>query len=259
MGSEKTKFIKCWGSQSKLHLLILIIRWNYIFKERLYKDLIVTSNAISRGTTIFSYFKEIKKFLEKNPNEFIILKVRGEGKNLKGFCKNIIANYLIQTFQDMMVVKEDLDTWFKIEKVTIGEIRQKKRKLLIMVDKHFFKDFINYNEEKQFEDYAVSKDYLMSKGIFCNDDLMKDQKIISDNITILLQNMESSFSRVNRKKLRVNQYIFSIQKKLRLKYLFKPPTINKLETNEFLEDNKAMTHIIKSIYENQDVNIGKLF
>jgi hypothetical protein len=218
----------------------------------------VTSNAISRGTTIFRYFKEISDFLERNKDEFIIVKVRGEGKNLKGFCKNIVANFIENTFKELMISKEDLDNWFDIENVTVGEIRNSKKRILFLVDKNFYTGYINYIEDKQFEDIKKSRITLMNKGIFCNEDLLVDKKFRSDNISILLQKMESSFHKVNRKKLRVNQYIFSIQKKLRLKYLFKPPTINKLECNEFLGDNKAMSHIVKSIYQEKDINIGKV-
>ena len=118
--------------------------------------MVVSSNGFGRGTSIFQKFYEIKGFLQKNNQEFVILKVRGEGSNLKGFCKNIVANHLVEIFKDMLITGEDLDSWFDIPNVTIGEIKKSKKSILILVDNLFIKGFLSYKEDKPFIDDALA-------------------------------------------------------------------------------------------------------
>lgn len=206
---------------------------------------------------MFTYFEQVKDFLERNPGEFIILKVRGEGENLRGFCKNIVADRITEIFGEALVSTEDTRLWFDVENVTVGEIRASGKKVLVLVTPNFYEGFITYEGDKQVEDTAKARAELKKRGLFCRDKYLRDHNFKCDDITDLLKSMNQSFQKVDRARLRVNQYIFSIQKKLKLKYLFKPPTIYKLEASEFQENCRAMNHIVESIVEEKDVNIGR--
>lgn len=218
--------------------------------------MIVTSNAISKGRGLFKYLKQIQTFLEQNPEEFVILKVRGEGKNLKGFCKNIVANKIVEMFGDKMINGADMDNWFQIENVTMGQIRESKKSLLVMVDDQFFKGHLVFKGDQYYESLEISVSQLREKGIFNKKKLMLDQKFRSDNLQDLTKKINDSFKKVDPTRLRVSQYIFFFEKKFNLKYLLRPPTINKLEENQFQSNHGAMSHIVQAIYDKQDINIS---
>jgi hypothetical protein len=205
---------------------------------------------------MFKCLHAIKTFLTKHPEEFIILKLRGEGKNLKGFCKNIVADKIVSLFKDIMINGSDADSWFKIEDVTMGEIKDSKKSLLVLVDDKFYEGHLTFRGDECLESRDLSEPSLREKGIFLKDIFITDQKYKSDNIDTLIKKINESLLKRDETKLRVTQYNFTFQKKFSFKYLLKPPTVNKMEIREFQTNHKAMFHIIECIYNKQDINIS---
>lgn len=205
---------------------------------------------------MFETFKEIKHFLDNHSDEFVVVRLTGEGENLKGFCKNIVADNIVKIFGRNLVSGQDMDEWFDLSTVSIGQIQEAGKSVLVLVDKDFYKDFIVYQGEQQVTDKTLAKTFLRSQGIHSKSLFLRENLHHSDNAHELFKKINDSFETKDPKRLHMTPYVFSVQKKLRLEYLWKPPTICKLEENEFLKENKAMNHIIGAIVDKQDVNIG---
>lgn len=227
-----------------------------MFKQNEYKDLIVCSNKISRGQSLFPMFQEIKNFIEKYPKEFVIVKIKSEGENVEGFCNNIVAEKIIDEFRAHMVTENDVKDWFDVENLTMGDLACRDRRIIFLVHDNFFDKYLNKMEKDYMENSEIARNYLMKRGIFPLAKFVRDQKFKTDDIQDLLIEMDKSFEHVVRKLLRVNHYTLTPLKKLQFKYLWKPPTINGMEKNEFFKNNKAIGHIVESINKGKDVNIG---
>jgi hypothetical protein len=221
--------------------------------------LIVSSNNISRGQSLFPFLREIKKFIQENPKEFIIVKIKGEGTNLRGFCNNIVADFIIKEFKDNLITKKDFDEWFEIETVTMGEIAKRNKQVIFLVPDNFFETFLNKMDKDMVENSEIARDSLMEKGIFPIAKFLRDEKFKTDDIHELLTEMDKSFQNVIKKVMRVNHYTLTALKKLQIKYIWKPPTINGMEKNEFFKNNLAIGHLIENINKGKDVNIGTFY
>jgi hypothetical protein len=228
-----------------------------MFKEKHYKDLIVSANNISRGRSLLICIQEIKSFLEKNPNEFVIIKMRSEGDNVQGFCNNIVAHFIKQNLQKWVLSEKDLENWFHVETMTIGDILCREKRLLILTNDKFFESYMNKLDKDYFENSEIARENLTKMGIFPIAKFLRDEKFKSDDVQDLLVEMDKSFQHVIRKLMRVNHYVFTGLKKLQIKYLWKPPTINGMEKNEFSKDNVVVGHVVESINKGKDINIGK--
>ena len=229
-----------------------------MFKQKLYADLIVSSHNVSRGTSLFPMFSEIKNFLEKNPKEFLIVKIKGEGENLEGFCNNIIANHIVALFKDQMITQKDSDSWFNIEDLTMEDLHCRKKNILFLVSDSFFEKYLIELGKDFIENSEMARETLMKIGIFPVAKFLRDEKFKSDDVRDLLLEMDKSFQRVTRKVMRVNHYTLTALKKLQIKYLWKPPTIDGMEKNEFAKNNIAMGHLIESINKGRDINLGNI-
>ena len=228
-----------------------------MFKEKLYKELIVSSNNVSRGQGLFSSLLQLKSFLENYQDEFIILKIRGEGENLEGFCNNIVADFVTKTFDKWLLTSQDAEDWFDIETLTIGDIRCRSKRLLVVTNDKFFETYLNKLDKDYFENSEMARENLIKKGIFPLAKFLRDEKYKSDDAQNLLVEMDKSFQHVIRKLLRVNHYVFTGLRKLQIKYLWKPPTIELMEKNEFFGNNQVIGHVVENINKGKDINIGK--
>lgn len=227
-----------------------------MFKQQEYKNLIVCSNKISRGQSLFPMFKEIKDFIQKHPKEFIIVKLKSEGENVEGFCNNIVAEQIIDEFRAWMVTQADVDDWFDVETMTMSDLACRDKQIIFLVNDAFFDKYLNKMEKDYIENSEIAREYLMKRGIFPLAKFARNEKFKTDDIQDLLIEMDKSFEHVVRKLLRVNHYTLTALKKLQVKYIWKPPTIHGMEKNEFFRNNKAIGHIVESINKGKDINIG---
>jgi hypothetical protein len=195
--------------------------------------------------------------VEKYPKEFLIVKLKGEGENLMGFCNNIVAEYIFEEFGDYLVTKKDMEDWFDVETVTMGQIALRNKRLIIVVPDNFFEKFLNKIDKDLIENSEFAREYLMEKGIFPIAKFLRDEKFKTDDVKELLLEMDKSFQNVVKKVMRVNHYTLTALKKLQIKYIWKPPTINGMEKNEFFKNNMAMGHLVENINKGKDVNIGR--
>lgn len=113
-------------------LRLFDIRW-VIQKE-------MTSPSIFHGPfksiEVETAFQQIRKFLDENPSEFIVLSLQSEHgiktTSLEQF--DILFQLVLRYFQDIAINVQDQFTWFNIPNVTLGEIQSRKKRVLIFGD-----------------------------------------------------------------------------------------------------------------------------
>ena len=216
------------------------------------------SHSAVRGKSLGDVFIQIKKFLSMNPSEFIIIKLQADGIKLPGFCKNILCEYIVSIFGESMINQQDRKKWFKLHKVTIGDVRRNNKKLLIIFNKEIFDGFLTKENENFIESPEIAQNTLKNKGIFDVNKFILDYRFCENKANDLLEKMEASFVKVEKGLFRVSQYVLTPKKEFKLKYLMSPPTIFKLDKSQFNKNNCVMNHIVESINEGQDVNIGTI-
>lgn len=192
----------------------------------------------------------------QNPSEFIIVKLQEDDNQLEGFCKNILCEYLLDLFGDRLILQEDKRSWFQVYSVTLGQIWQHKKNLLLLCRKEFFDDFTVEFNGKSLTSSEIAKLSLKERGIFDKERYLRDYWFGKDNAKDLLAEMDKSFLSTEKRLFRVSQYIFSPSKKFSLSYLVKPPTILELEKKQFLKNNLIMEHLMHLIQNGLDLNVG---
>ena len=226
-------------------------------KKDLHSELIINCHGKAKGSSIFDQIRVIDKFIQKHPKEFIILKLKQEGKMIPGFCKNILCEMIIELFGEKLITQPDRESWFKVHKATIGDLRSRNKNILVVFSKDIFQDFTVDVGEESLQNPKIAESFLKMKGIFRNRKFILDQWFNQDKVNNLLEKVDQSFKKEDKTLFRVTHYIFSPQKKFKLIYLLNMPTIYKLEKNQFMKGSKVMNHIVGSIYNSLDINIGK--
>lgn len=92
-----------------------------------------------------TYLQEVNKFIRNNPSEFIILKFQQEEQPLSHKLKTFFIEQIVEMFKDIMINGQDVNTWFRIRTVTLGEIQKSKKNLLILFRHDLFQ---NYDKNK---------------------------------------------------------------------------------------------------------------
>lgn len=187
----------------------------------------------------------------------MIIRLQQEGVIFPDFCKLLLVEKLDQLFRKDVINQEDRRDFFKIKDVTMGQIWNRKKRCFILLKSDFFEDYPVEVDKKIIVDSSEAENQLKEKGIFDKEKFILDCWFNRDSAKKLIEDMEQSFHTINRKGLRVSHYVLSPQKKFKIGYLIKPPTIKSLEKSEFLKDNRIMTHIVDAITNGRDINVGK--
>jgi hypothetical protein len=91
------------------------------------------------------YLDQVNKFLRENPSEFVILKFQQDDQPLSEKLKKFFIEQIIDIFKDIMITGQDVNTWFRIKTVTMGQIKKSKKNILILFRKELF---YNYEKDK---------------------------------------------------------------------------------------------------------------
>lgn len=252
MDSPVKRYSANWESTSTSN-----IRLNFRGRKAEVEYHIVNSHGSVIGEPLFRILEDVREFSVKNPKEFIIMRFQQEKGFLPGFCKLLLTEYLVKLFGSAAINQEDRRKFFRVKDVTMGDLWTHGKKFLILVKNEFFDDYLVDIDGNLVADPSIAEQELKEKGIFDKEKFLLDNWFNRDSATKLLQDMDESFHKVNRRGFRVSHYVFSPQKKFKLGYLFKPPTIKSLEKNEFLEDHRVMSHIIEAVNNGRDINIGR--
>ena len=187
----------------------------------------------------------------------MILRFQQEGSFFPGFCKLLLTEKISHLFGSVAINQDDRKSFFRVKDITIGDIWDHKKQFLILFKKEFFDDYLVEIDNTLTVDPVIAEQELKEGGIFDKDKFILDNWFNRDSCSKLLNDMDQSFHNINRRGFRVSHYVLSPQKKFKLGYIFKPPTIKLLEKNEFLKDHKVMSHIIEGIKNGRDINISK--
>jgi hypothetical protein len=215
-------------------------------------------HGVVSGGPLVSVLEDIKEFIVRNKREFLILRFQQEGSFFPDFCKLVFVEKIMRLFGNQMINQEDRKKFFRIKDVTMGQLWSYNKKCLILCKKEFFEDYLVEIEGNLTPNAAIAEQELKEKGIYEKEKFILDCWFNRDKAAKLINDMDESFHTINRRGLRVSHYVFSPQKKFKINYLLKPPTIKFLEKTQFLKDNIMMSHIVENIYNGRDINVSKL-
>ena len=154
-------------------------------------------HGIHKGGNYCDELEGVLKFTQEHPNEFIFLDLNHElwlGLDEKQY----LSEFVSKKFGHLTVKKEDADTWFKIDRVTVGEVLARyNKRMLVIADDEFFNDLEN-----------LPTATLQKRGLFKQSDMVlsywpdkhKVHELIDYNYELLLNMQEAS-------RFSVTQYI----------------------------------------------------
>ncbi len=91
-------------------------------------------HGILTGGKFVDILEEVDLFLCDNPGEFVVMEVVLENKRQLTPEQRIKVLKLINsTFGDRMVTKDDDDSWFNLKYVTLGELAEKNKNILVLL------------------------------------------------------------------------------------------------------------------------------
>lgn len=218
---------------------------------------ILNYHGVVSGGPLLTTLEDTREFMAKNPKEFLIMRFQQEGKSFPDYCRLTLVDKLIDLFGEKAITQNDRKDFFRVKDVTIGELWERNKSCLILCKKDFFEDYPVSIDDNLVNNPSIAENELKEKGIFEKEKFVLDCWFNRDNAEQLIQDMDESFHTINRRGFRVSHYVFSPQKKFKLNYLIKPPTIKLLEKRQFLKDNRMMSHIVDNVTNGRDINVSK--
>ena len=199
---------------------------------------VVTCHGIVKGGKLADVVDEVKVFLRDNPKEFIIFEIKDEAP-MTSSQKHQVLHLIQSTFGERMITYVDLQTWFQLKQVTIGDIRRRQKNVLILIHNSFcfHREGISYNMN------MVAKEF----SCFHNSTLLHDKWHNTTNLGDLLDRNLTHLrhlSRYDRDHMICNQLVLTPQ----------PPS-NMLDTVCLLFGLKSLQPIslVKQLYQKEDV------
>ena len=84
------------------------------------------------GPSILKIFFLIKQFIKQHPKEFICLNLSEIFQNkLSTFQNNLLKESILSIFSQYMITQKDIEEWFHVEKITMQEIWDHGKNILI--------------------------------------------------------------------------------------------------------------------------------
>lgn len=84
-----------------------------------------------------NYFRElikVKHWLEDNPYEFLVIYAKCE-KKVSPEQRSYVIDFYRKKFSSLLITKKDLSSWFNIDDVTLGQLRQyHPKRVMLLVD-----------------------------------------------------------------------------------------------------------------------------
>lgn len=133
------------------------------------KNDIVVGHGPHSGCSLFSLFEIINEFLSKHKKEFIILEFEkchkwfGIDHELLAEQKLEVINKMNDIFKDKLITSKDMNEWFDLSKVTMNDIWNNNKQILVISDKHL----ANHKQKP-----LLFRNQSEEKGIFLNSDLV---------------------------------------------------------------------------------------
>ena len=199
-----------------------------------HKNDIMTCHGIVKGGKLADVLDEVEVFLCDNPKEFIIFEIKDEAP-MTSSQKHQVLHLVQSTFRERMITSDDMQTWFQLKHVTIGDIRRRQKNILILIQNSFC------SHDKGM--HLIAKEY----SCFHNNTLMHDKWHNTTNSGDLLDRNLTHlrlFSRYDREHMICNQLVLTPQ----------PPS-NMLDAVCHLFGLKSLQPIslVKQLYQKEEV------
>jgi hypothetical protein len=194
---------------------------------------VVDQHGPIKGGDFLITFRDIRRFLEKYPDEFIIVNMQNieqlPSKSLEFLIDNILSllgNYL--------VTQNDMDEWFDMETVTMGDIFSRQKRILL------------FSWSSLWEGTKHSAEDCRAMGIHLQSDCIVSRWHNTDKVDVMFQNniadlQDWNIRNLHAKKLFAIQIVLTIQGgwKNVMKYFcsLNFPTIYKLASKVIRNNN----------------------
>ena len=96
---------------------------------------IVIVHGILKGSSFPNIVEEIDNFLTENPREFIVVEIIFDPRkhNMPAEQRHGCLQLLSSTFGER-ITKEDVESWFNLSTVTLGELEKKKKNIILLIN-----------------------------------------------------------------------------------------------------------------------------
>lgn len=133
------------------------------------------------GNTLMENLKQIRRFLDENPKEFVIARFKEErSKNISDKTRVEISEAILEKFKEMNLTESDVynfeedknydkDGWFNIKDVTLDDILRRKKRILVLGQKRMFR-FIASSSNLSGNNVDKVRMYMRKKGFFFRND-----------------------------------------------------------------------------------------
>lgn len=202
------------------------------------QDDIVTCHGVVKGGKLSNVVDEINSFLGDNPNEFVIVELKNEAPMTASKKHELL--YLIQaTFGGRMISFADLQGWFQLKQVTIGDVRRRLKNVLILIHDSFCfdRDGTFYDMNRIAKEFSCHHNSTLLHNKWHNTANAND--LLHRNLTYLRH-----LSRYDRDYIICNQIVLTPQ-----------PPRNMFDTMQFLFGMKSLQPIslVKQLYQKEEL------
>lgn len=120
-------------------------------------DTIIVHGMLT-GAPFPNIIEQIEQFLCDNSREFIVVEIiHDRNKHAMSNEQRLrILQLLSSTFGEK-VTQEDVNSWFSLSKVTLGELGEKKRNILVLVNDGLYGSFSH--EGEQYNQSTIARDF----------------------------------------------------------------------------------------------------
>lgn len=236
----RCQFISIAG-QLKIGVRYLDIRYGPDPKD---EKAVLDQHGIVKGGSVWNHFIEIRDFCRDHPMEFVIINFQNEAK-ISQKAKTLALRRLAGTLGGLLVSQEDCDTWFRLDKVTLGEIWASKKRVLLLSHPHLT------------EDCELTPEEMRKTGVLPVSEFQLSQWHDVNNVDELLERNSEWLSKRPTDRLFVSQFVLTAERDItsivKNVFVFKLPTIL-----NFVERLYKRSLLSKFIAENVHRNFNVL-
>lgn len=124
-------------------------------------DDLAVRHGIHAGANYYRELIKVKNWVEDNPHELLIIDARCE-KKISQEQRNFLVHFLLEKFGKVLITKKDTETWFRVDKATLGDLaKNHPRRVLLLVDS-MIKDFPSTTDAPNVEDLLYRDHFIVS-------------------------------------------------------------------------------------------------
>lgn len=194
------------------------------------------------GGDLFYTFRQVKQFLDTYPYEFVMINMQNESE-LSPETKAYLIEEIAKLLGEYLVNGDDFDTWFKMDSVTMGQIFQRKKRILL------------FGWSSIWEGSFYDKESCRKLGIHLQSDCIESRWHDTDKFDVMMTNNINDLKKWNELKLQ-SQKLFTIQIVLTIQgkmedllnyvYFLTVPTIKNL-ARQITRSNKLLNFLFHAL------------